>query len=141
MAERAVTFLGLDSGVVVPPSSTPPTPPPSASTPPPATGGCRVGYTVNSWNSGLTAAITITNSGPALTGWTLGFTLPAGQSITSGWNATWTGSRGAVTARNVSYNGTLATGASTSIGLQATHTGDTGRPAAFTLNGAACTVA
>jgi len=99
-----------------------------------------VGYTVNAWNTGLTAAITITNSGPALTGWTLGFTLPAGQSITSGWNATWTGSSGAVTARNVSYNGTLATGASTSIGLQATHTGDSSRPAAFTLNGAACTV-
>jgi acetylxylan esterase len=150
MAERVITFLGLDSGVVPPPSTPPPstpppsTPPPSTpppSTPPPTSGACRVGYTVNAWNTGLTASVTITNSGPALTGWTLGFTLPAGQSITSGWNATWTGSSGAVTARNVSYNGTLATGASTSIGLQATHTGDSGRPAAFTLNGAACAVA
>ena len=144
MAERAVTFLGLDT-TSVPPTSTPPTSTPPTSTPPtstpPSTGGCTVGYAVNAWNTGLTAAITITNSGPALTGWTLGFTLPAGQSITSGWNATWTGTSGAVTARNVSYNGTLATGASTSIGLQATHTGDSGRPAAFTLNGAACTVA
>ncbi|WP_433718015.1 extracellular catalytic domain type 1 short-chain-length polyhydroxyalkanoate depolymerase [Actinoplanes sp. CA-051413] len=148
MAERAVTFLGLDS-TTVPPSSTPPSIPPSStppsstppSSPPPGTGGCRVGYVVNAWNSGLTAAISITNSGPAVTSWTLGFTLPAGQTITSGWNATWTGSSGAVTARNVSYNGSLATGASTSIGLQATHTGDSSRPTAFTLNGTACTVA
>jgi cellulase/cellobiase CelA1 len=96
---------------------------------------------VNAWNTGLTATITITNSGPPLNGWTLGFTLPAGQTLTSGWNATYTGTSGAVTARNVSYNGTLATGASTSIGLQATHTGDSSRPAAFTLNGVACSVA
>ena len=96
---------------------------------------------MNAWNTGLTASITITNSGPALNGWTLGFTLPSGQSITSGWNATWTGTSGAVTARNVSYNGSLATGASTSIGMQATHTGNSGKPAAFTLNGAACSVA
>jgi acetylxylan esterase len=153
MAERAVTFLGLDT--TVPPSSGPPSSGPPSSGPPssgppssgppssgpPPSGGCRVGYVVNAWNTGLTASITITNTGPAVTNWTLGFTLPAGQTITSGWNATWTGSSGAVTARNVSYNGTLATGASTSIGLQAAHTGDSGRPAAFTLNGTACTVA
>jgi len=145
MAERAVTFLGLDSTTVPPssnpPTSVPPTSTPPTSTPPEPSGGCRVGYVVNAWNSGLTASITITNSGPAVTGWTLGFTLPAGQSITSGWNAAWTGSSGAVTARNVSYNGTLATGASTGIGLQATHTGDSSRPTAFTLNGVACAVA
>ena len=144
MAERAVTFLGLDS-TTVPPSSPPPSsPPPSSpppSSPPPTPGGCRIGYVVNAWNTGLTATITITNSGPPLNGWTLGFTLPAGQTLTSGWNATYTGTSGAVTARNVSYNGTLATGASTSIGLQATHTGDSSRPAAFTLNGVACSVA
>jgi acetylxylan esterase len=153
MAERAVTFLGLDSTTQPPtsppPTSPPPTSPPPTSTPPtspppstpPASGGCRIGYVVSAWNTGLTAAITITNSGPPITGWTLGFTLPAGQSLSSGWNATWTGTSGAVTARNVSYNGTLATGASTGIGLQATHTGDSSRPAAFTLNGVACTVA
>jgi acetylxylan esterase len=150
MAARAISFFGLDSTVTpptdptTPPPSTPPpsTPPPSTpppSTPPPA-GGCRVGYVVNAWNTGLTASITITNTGPAVNGWTLAFTLPAGQTITSGWNATYAPTSGAVTARNVSYNGTLATGASTGIGLQATHTGDSGRPASFTLNGQACTV-
>ncbi|MEU7908067.1 PHB depolymerase family esterase [Actinoplanes sp. NPDC049118] len=140
MAERAIAFFGLDAPTVPDPSGSATTPPPSPSTPPPA-GDCRVGYTVNAWNTGLTASITITNTGPALTGWTLGFTLPAGQVITSGWNATYAPSSGAVTARNVSYNGALATGASTGIGLQATHTGDSGRPTAFTLNGVACAIA
>ncbi|BFU45460.1 PHB depolymerase family esterase [Krasilnikovia sp. MM14-A1004] len=129
MAERAISFLGLDGGTTTPPT-----------TPPPTAGDCRIGYAVDAWNTGLTATITITNTGAPLNGWTLGFTLPAGQSITSGWNATYTGTSGAITARNMSYNGALATGASTSIGLQATHTGDAGRPAAFTLNGVACAI-
>jgi len=46
-----------------------------------------------------------------------------------------------VTARNASYNGTIAAGGSISIGFQATHTGNTAAPTSFTLNGAACTVA
>jgi hypothetical protein len=43
-----------------------------------------------------------------------------------------------VTARNMSYNATIAPNASIDIGFQATHTGNTGRPATFTLNGATC---
>jgi cellulase/cellobiase CelA1 len=95
---------------------------------------------VNAWNTGLTAAVTITNGGTtAVNGWTLGFTLPSGQSVTSAWNATVTPASGAVTARNMSYNATIPPGGSTSFGFQATHTGNTGKPAAFTLNGTACT--
>ena len=44
-------------------------------------------------------------------------TLPAGQTITSGWNATYAPASGAVTARNAA------------------------RPAAFALNGTPCAVA
>ncbi|TDC71018.1 SGNH hydrolase, partial [Micromonospora sp. KC606] len=103
---------------------------------------CRVGYTVNAWNTGLTASITITNTGAStVNGWILGFTLPTGQSITSGWNATYTPTSGAVTARHVSYNGSIAPNASVNIGFQANHTGNTARPTSFTLNGTACTVA
>jgi len=40
----------------------------------------------------------------------------------------------------MSYNASLAPGASTNMGFQATHTGNTGRPASFTLNGAPCSV-
>ncbi|WP_309114214.1 cellulose binding domain-containing protein [Saccharothrix sp.] len=115
------------------PTTTTTTPPPSS---------CRVTDTVNAWNTGLTSEITITNTGTApVAGWSLAFTLPAGQTITSGWNADYTPKSGAVTARNLSYNADIAPGASVSIGFQATHTGNSGEPAAFTLNGAACTIA
>ena len=96
---------------------------------------------LNAWNTGLTENITITNTGSAaVNGWSLGFTLPGGQNITSGWNASYAPSSGQVTARNVSYNGTIPANGSTTIGFQATHTGNTGRPSSFTLNGATCTL-
>ena len=40
----------------------------------------------------------------------------------------------------MSYNGVLAPNASTNIGFQATHTGNTGRPPSFTLNGSTCSI-
>ena len=96
---------------------------------------------INAWNTGLTTSITITNTGTTtINGWALRFTLPSGQNITSGWNATYSPTSGAVTATNMSYNASLAPGASTNMGFQATHTGNTGRPASFTLNGAPCSV-
>ncbi|MEU7994782.1 PHB depolymerase family esterase [Micromonospora sp. NPDC049060] len=148
-AAQAIRFFGLDTAAppTTPPPTTPPptSPPPSTpppSTPPPSPGACRVGYTVNAWNAGLTASVTVTNTGTTtVNGWSLAFTLPAGQSITNGWNATYAPTSGAVTARNVSYNATIAPGTSVSVGFQATHTGDTGRPASFTLNGATCAIA
>lgn len=122
------------------PTMAPPTAPPT--TPPPGqVGACEVGYTMNSWNTGFTTSVRITNRGTsAINGWTLVFTLPSGQTITGGWNATYTGSSGQISARNVSYNGTLAAGGSTDIGFQATHTGNTGKPASFILNGVSCAV-
>jgi len=96
---------------------------------------------ISAWNTGLTANITITNTGSAtIDGWSLAFTLPAGQTITGGWNATYSPPSGQVTATNVSYNGTLTPGASTAIGFQATHTGNAAAPTAFTLNGVPCAI-
>jgi poly(3-hydroxybutyrate) depolymerase len=123
-----------------PSSSSPSSSSPSSSSP--GSAGCGVGYTVNAWSTGLTASITITNTGSTtINGWSLAFTLPTGQTITSGWNATYSPSSGTVTATNVSYNGAIAAGGSTSIGFQATHTGNTAKPTSFTLNGAACAIA
>ncbi|MET7833455.1 PHB depolymerase family esterase [Micromonospora sediminicola] len=152
-AAQAVRFFGLDSST--PPTSAPPTTPPPTTAPPttpppttappttpPPSGACRVGYVVNAWNTGLTASVTITNTATSpVNGWSLAFTLPGGQTITGGWNATYAPASGAVTARNVSYNGAVAPGGSVTIGFQATHTGNTGSPAAFTLNGSPCAVA
>lgn len=148
MAAYAVAFFGLTTpgGPSGSPSSASPSVPPVSSppvsSPPPGGAACRVADVVNPWNTGLTESITITNTAAtAVNGWALAFTLPAGQTVTSAWNATISPTSGQVTARNVSYNAVLAPGASTTIGFQANHTGNTARPAAFTLNGAACTLA
>ncbi|MGW4945533.1 cellulase family glycosylhydrolase [Actinoplanes sp. NPDC004185] len=124
-----------------PPTSTPPTTPPATppTTSPGGTGACRVSSTVNAWNTGLTTSITVTNTGTtAINGWTLAFTLAAGQSIVSGWSASYSPATGRVTATNAGYNGTLAPGASASIGFQAGHTGNAAAPTGFTLNGTTC---
>jgi poly(3-hydroxybutyrate) depolymerase len=110
--------------------------------PDPEPGACRVTDAVSPWNTGLTSEITITNTGTTpIDGWSLVFTLPAGQTITSGWSASYAPTSGQVTATNVGYNPGIAAGTSIRIGFQATHTGNTGEPTSFTLNGAACTVA
>ncbi|TYB54559.1 PHB depolymerase family esterase [Nonomuraea sp. PA05] len=133
MAAMVIDFFGLSEG------GTDPTPTITPTVTPPA-GACRVTYTMNTWNTGFTAAVTIANtSTTALSSWSLAFALPAGQSVTSAWNASVSPSSGQVTARNVSYNGAIAPGASASFGFQATHGGNTGKPPAFTLNGTACT--
>ena len=157
MAAVAIHFFGLD-GSSTPPSSPPPTSAPPTTTPPttapptttpptttPPTGGgsgaCKVADVVDAWNTGLTEQITITNSGSsAVNGWKLAFTLASGQTITSAWNATITPSTGAVSAVNMSYNGTIPAGGSTSLGFQATQTGNAAAPPSFTLNGAVCTI-
>nr|WP_107428887.1 cellulose binding domain-containing protein [Streptomyces kebangsaanensis] len=111
------------------------------SNPPPGTATCRVTGTVSAWNTGLTSNITLTNTGTtAIDGWSLVFTLPGGQVITSGWNADYSPASGRVTARNLSHNATIAPGASVDIGFQAVHTGNTAPPSSYTLNGTACAV-
>ena len=117
------------------PTSRPPTTPPPTS----GSGSCRVTSTINAWNNGLTNNLTITNtSASSVTNWRLTFNLPSGQTIASGWNATYSPTSGQVTATNAGYNSTIAAGASTGIGYQATHTGNTAAPTGFALNGVAC---
>jgi poly(hydroxyalkanoate) depolymerase family esterase len=138
MAAVALQFFGLTGTSPTTPPTTPTTPP-TTPTPPPATGACRVTYTSTAWSNGLTANLTIANTSTAtVSGWTLAFSLPAGQAITNGWNATYSPASGAVTARNVNYNATIPAGGSITIGFQATHTGNSGRPSSFALNGTVC---
>jgi poly(hydroxyalkanoate) depolymerase family esterase len=126
MGARVLAFFGLDSG--------------GGPGPQPQPGACKVTVTTNAWNTGLTASVTITNTGTAtVSGWKLGFALPSGQTVTGGWGASYAPASGNVTATNASYNGTIAPGASVGLGYQATHTGDSKAPSGFTLNGTACT--
>jgi acetylxylan esterase len=83
MAQYVMDFFGLSGDQ-----------PPSTTTTPPSGGGCQVTYATNAWNTGLTATITITNRATTpISGWSLAFTLPGGQTITSGWRDVYTGQR------------------------------------------------
>lgn len=103
-----------------------------------ATTPCQVTDTVNQWAGGFTSTITVTNEGPAVSAWTVSWAFDGNQQITSGWNAQVVQSGMAVSASNVSYNGSLATGASTSFGFQATYSGTNDVPTNFQLNGQSC---
>ncbi|WP_394817364.1 extracellular catalytic domain type 1 short-chain-length polyhydroxyalkanoate depolymerase [Streptomyces doudnae] len=124
MGARALTFFGLTAG---------------GGDPQPPAASCKVTVATSAWNTGLTANVTLTNtSTTAVDGWRLAFTLPSGQTVTNGWNATIAPASGAVTATNAAYNAALAPNASVTFGYQATHTGNSAAPGAFTLNGTAC---
>ncbi len=135
---------------------TTPTPTPTAGiTPTPTTGStptatptatsglaCSVHYAIGSqWSGGFGATLTITNTGStAINGWTLQFSFANGQTITQGWNGTFTQSGSTVTITNLSYNGSIAAGASVSSapGFNGTWNGTNAAQTAFTLNGTAC---
>ncbi|WP_433241038.1 glycoside hydrolase family 6 protein [Streptosporangium sp. CA-135522] len=99
---------------------------------------CDVAYSTNAWQGGFTANVGIKNLGDALTGWTLGFTFPGTQKVQQGWSATWSQSGDQVTAKNLDWNGDLATGASTSVGFNGSWSGSNPKPTSFTVNGVTC---
>ncbi|KAB8140613.1 hypothetical protein F8S13_22960 [Chloroflexia bacterium SDU3-3] len=103
-----------------------------------ASSTCSVDYTLNQWNTGFTANVTIHNSGAAINGWTLGWSFSGNQQITNAWSATVTQVGAQVTAQNASYNASIPTGGSANFGFQATSTGTNAVPTNFTLNGIAC---
>jgi hypothetical protein len=52
----------------------------AAAPPAAAASSCSAAYTVTSqWSDGFGASITITNTGPAITAWTLQYTYPGNQ--------------------------------------------------------------
>ncbi|MFI7520243.1 chitinase [Micromonospora globbae] len=88
------------------------------------------------WGTGWEGRYTITNDGPAtLTDWQVAFTLPAGTTLGSYWDATVSSSGQRHTFTNRSWNGTVAPGASVTFGFLATGSGS---PTDCTLNGAPC---
>jgi glucuronoarabinoxylan endo-1,4-beta-xylanase len=105
-----------------------------------AVAGCSVNYQVSSqWTGGFGANVTITNLGDAVTSWTLTWSFGAGQTVTQAWNTTLTQSGSTVTARNVSYNGSIPTNGTTSFGFNGSWTSSNPAPTNFAMNGVACT--
>ncbi|MFY1670573.1 cellulose-binding domain-containing protein [Plantactinospora sp. WMMB334] len=111
-----------------------------AATPAVAAPGCGVTYTVGSqWQGGFTATVTLTNVGDPISSWTMTWSYAGGQRVTQAWNATVSQSGSEVSARNASYNGSVATGASVSFGFNGSWNGSNPAPTSFTVNGTACT--
>jgi endo-1,4-beta-xylanase len=122
--------VGASTSTSAPPTSPPTTPPSTPPTsPPPSTSGgggaCQATYSLtSSWSGGYQANVTVADSGTsALSAWTVDITLASGQTISSLWNGVNSGTSGAISVGNASYNGTIAPGSSTSFGFTATGNG------------------
>ncbi|WP_406173465.1 glycosyl hydrolase family 18 protein [Streptomyces sp. NBC_00996] len=88
------------------------------------------------WGTGFEGKWTVKNTGTtAISSWTIGWDFPSGTSVTSAWDADVTNSGTHWTAKNKSYNGTLAAGASVSFGFNGAGSGS---PSNCTLNGGSC---
>ncbi|MFJ9723585.1 cellulose binding domain-containing protein [Streptomyces sp. NPDC101209] len=110
---------------------------------PTPTGACMVTYRItNQWADGFQADVRLDNTGStAWTGWSLGWSFANGQKAGQMWNADFTQSGAAVTARNVGWNGNVAAGSSVSFGFTGTWSGSNTKPTSFRLGGQTCTVA
>ncbi len=103
-------------------------------------GACHVTYSPQTWAGGFTADVTVCNPGTAaLSGWTLTFTFPGDEKITSAWNATVTQTGASVSATNTGYNATIPAGGSQSFGFQGSWASSAASPTAFSVNGTPCT--
>ncbi|WP_338700586.1 glycoside hydrolase family 18 chitinase [Streptomyces sp. Q6] len=88
------------------------------------------------WGTGFEGKWTIKNSGTtSVSSWTVEWDFPSGTKVTSAWDATVTNSADHWTAKNLSWNGTLAPGASVSFGFNGS---GSGAPSGCKLNGASC---
>ncbi|MFJ5531205.1 glycosyl hydrolase family 18 protein [Streptomyces sp. NPDC093261] len=88
------------------------------------------------WGTGFEGKWTVKNTGTTtISAWTIEWDFPSGTSVTSAWDADVTSSGTHWTAKNKSYNGTLAPGASVSFGFNGA---GSGAPANCKLNGGGC---
>ena len=103
-------------------------------------GTCHVTYTKNSeWPGGFTAQVTIANTGTTtINGWSLTFTFPGDQKISSNFNGGFSQTAENATLTNAGYNGTIAPGASITDGFQGSWTSSDASPTSFSVNGTAC---
>ncbi|MFE2615347.1 cellulose binding domain-containing protein [Micromonospora chalcea] len=106
-----------------------------------AAAACRVDYRItNQWSGGFGADVTVTNLGDPVNGWTLGWSFAAGQQVVQAWNATVSQSGAQVSARDAGYNAAIGTGGTANFGFNGSwNNASNPVPAAFTLNGTACT--
>ncbi|MFD7639410.1 cellulose binding domain-containing protein [Kitasatospora sp. NPDC059795] len=136
---RGILYGDLAGGSSPSPS---PTTSPSQSNSPSPSGTCEVDYAVASqWGGGFGANVTmVKRSSTAIDGWSVVWTFPSGQQVTSLWNGNVTQSGAKVTVTDAGYNSSIAPGSSATFGFNASWSTANTAPSAFTLNGKACTV-
>lgn len=83
------------------------------------TAGLSCSYEVtNSWGTGFTGVIRVTNTGTAATsGWTANWQYAGSNRVTNAWNANFSGSN-PYTATHLGWNGTLGAGQTAEFGFQ-----------------------
>ncbi|MGW1799695.1 glycosyl hydrolase family 18 protein [Streptomyces sp. NPDC001984] len=88
------------------------------------------------WGTGFEGKWTVKNTGTtAISSWTIEWDFPSGTSVTSAWDADVTSASTHWTAKNKSYNGSIAPGASVSFGFNGAGPGS---PSNCKLNGDSC---
>src|SRR5690242_14897744 len=101
-----------------------------------ATNGTATYTKTQDWGTGFGGQWTIKNTGSSsISSWKVEWDFPSGTSVTSAWDADVTSSGTHWTAKNKSYNGTLAPGASVSFGFNGAGSGS---PSNCKLNGDSC---
>ncbi|WP_456823285.1 DUF6055 domain-containing protein [Cellulomonas sp. P5_E12] len=124
------------------PPAAQPAPAPTPSSPSPTEGGvappepmpasaCAAVYTVtNHWSSEgqnwFQGQVVVTGGSTGVEGWAVTWAMPAGEQISTVWNARLGTRGGQVTAENMDYNGSLKEGATTTFGFQGSAPGDAG---------------
>jgi glucose/arabinose dehydrogenase len=103
--------------------------------------GCAVDYQVEQqWGTGFIAKVTVTNTGTqAASGWTVDWTFPGDQTVTSWWNAVGSQQGATVTVRNAEWNATLDPGGTVEFNFLGAYRGANPAPTTFTVNGTRCT--
>ncbi|MEV4349461.1 glycoside hydrolase family 6 protein [Actinoplanes sp. NPDC049596] len=121
----------LATGAPLPPTTGPTTPPPTtpATTPPTTTppttppttqpaGACGASYvTSSSWQGGFQGLVTVKAGAGAIGGWSVSWTLAAGQTVNQVWGGVLSVNGSSVTVRNAAWNGSLAPGATAEFGF------------------------
>ncbi|MBW8804314.1 MAG: cellulase family glycosylhydrolase [Catenulisporales bacterium] len=91
--------------------------------------GCKATYVANSWDTGFTATVTVTNTGNTATHtWQVTWTWPGNQHVTNAWSATEAHSGQNETFTPVTFNAAIAPGADATFGLQGTFSGSNASP-------------
>ncbi|WUV78030.1 glycoside hydrolase family 9 protein [Streptomyces sp. NBC_01477] len=100
---------------------------------------CQVTYTSYRWSAGFTTVVYLKNTGTtAVSPWELTWSFADNQQITDRWQAEITQSGHQVSAKPVSWNGSLAPGASVYFGFNGTSSGQVADPVALSMNGGRC---